>query len=97
MVPNSLTFQNHTFTNEMDIAHAFNKRFTSVADRYLARHQSNISNSTDFTALQQFINSKMPPGNSFKIPRVSEEFVGNFLLKVDVKKPQVWIIYQQKV
>ena len=30
MVPNSLTFQNHTFTKEMDVAHAFNKHFTSV-------------------------------------------------------------------
>ena len=62
------------------------------ADRYLATHQSNVSNSLDFTAFQQFINTKMPPGKSFKIPRVSEEFVGNFLLKLNdfVKKSHMF-------
>ncbi len=82
----TLTYQHKTFTNDKDIAHAFNTHFTGVAEKYLGPSANKTSNPPNFQLLKGFITSKLPPGNVFKIPPVTEQFVNKFLAKLDTNK-----------
>ena len=64
-------------TKDSDIAKAFNEHFTSLASTYLEnvdRPPSGKSEQHNFI-LKKFVQSKLPPGNTFTIPPIREEWV----------------------
>ena len=85
--PTSLTYQNMTHTTDSDIADAFNHHFTSVAEKYLGPW-SRIAELPTETAqsIKDYVNSKLPPGNIFKIPPITEHFVITYLSNLDISK-----------
>lgn len=57
----------------------FNKHFANTADKYLRTPHC----ATDHTDLNQ---TKMPPGNTFCISPISQQFVHDLLFKMDFNK-----------
>ena len=81
-------YNNKTFTRDADIANIFNKHFTSVAEKYLndTANAMNKSHSPNLLLLKAFIKQKLPKGNIFKIPLMTEQFVCKFISKLDKNK-----------
>ena len=84
----SIMYNNKTFTRDADIANIFNKHFTSVAEKYLndTANAMNKSHSPNLLLLKAFIKQKLPKGNIFKIPLMTEQFVCKFISKLDKNK-----------
>ena len=80
----AITYKDKLTTKESDIAHAFNEHFTSITDKFQA--QLKTHNNSEFPALKKFISSKLPPGNTFQIPPIKQDFVFKFLSTLDSKK-----------
>ena len=81
----SMMYNNKTFTRDADIANIFNKHFTSVAEKYL-NDTAYKSHSPNLILLKEFIKQKLPKGNIFKIPLMTEQFVCKFISKLDKNK-----------
>ena len=64
--------------NIADIVNLFNYNFVNIGDKY-----STILSQTNHTfcpiKLEQFIEKRAPPNNSFEIPLVSHQFVYNYI------------------
>ena len=76
---------NKLYTRDADIANIFNKHFTSIADKYLS-HSSSNNHSPDMLPLKEFIKHKLPKENIFKIPFMTEHFVGKCISNLDNNK-----------
>ena len=81
----SIMSNNKTLTRDADIANIFNKHFTSVAEKYL-NDTANKSHSPNLILLKEFIKQKLPKGNIFKIPLMTEQFICKFISKLDKNK-----------
>ena len=79
----TITYENKTFTDDADIANTFNKYFTSVSEKYLNKEKSLSPN---LKKLEAFISTKLPKGNIFNIPYITEDFVYTFLTSLDNNK-----------
>ena len=79
----TITYENKTFTDDADIANTFNKYFTSVSKKYLNKEKSLSPNQKK---LEAFISTKLPKGNIFNIPYITEDFVYTFLTSLDNNK-----------
>ena len=64
--------------NIADIVNLFNYNFVNIGDKY-----STILSKTNHTfcpvKLEQFIEKRVPPNNSFEIPLISHQFVYNYI------------------
>ena len=64
--------------NIADIVNLFNYNFVNIGDKY-----STILSQTNHTfcpiKLEQFIEKRVPPNNSFEIPLISHQFVYNYI------------------
>jgi len=74
-----------TTTNEQDIANAFNEHFTNIAEKYLTPEMKNVNWETS-EALINFVSSRVPTDNTFKIPPITEHYVSKFLSQLDSRK-----------
>ena len=81
----SIMYNNKTFTRDIDIANSFNKHFTSVTVKYL-NDTANKNHSPNLILLEEFTKQKLPKGNIFKIPLMTEQFVCKFISKLDKDK-----------
>ncbi|EDO31438.1 predicted protein [Nematostella vectensis] len=76
-----------TITDPREIANAFNEFFVSVAATY---RNSNVNmrtlSTSDFEKLKGFVDSKIPSGTKFEIPKVMQEFVQGYLLQLQTCK-----------
>ena len=76
----TLTYKNKIFTEDADIANTFNQYFTSVAEKYINKEKSLSSN---LQKLEHFISEKLPKGNIFNIPYITQDFVYKYLTNLD--------------
>ena len=77
------------FTEEHDIANAFNLHFTSIVDQYIDVIPPLSNNDTaqhDSQPLAHIVKTKLPPDNMFKLPLITKQAVFKFLSTLDVKK-----------
>ena len=81
----SIRHDNKVYTRDADIANIFNKHFTGIADKYLS-HSSSNNHSPDMLPLKEFIKHKLPKENIFKIPFMTEHFVGKCISNLDNNK-----------
>ena len=82
----SITYNSKTYTNDSDIANIFNKHFTNVADKYLSRPRKDSTHLPNMQFLKEFIKGKLPVGNIYKIPLITEHFVMKFISQLDSNK-----------
>ena len=68
----SITYNNKTYTNDNDIANSFNEYFTSVTKKF--PNKDNIL-SPNLHQLGHFISTKLPKGNIFNIPQISQKIL----------------------
>ena len=80
----TISCNNSTTTDSKEIADILNKHFTNIADKYASNFQN--QDEPDFTPLRQFIQSKLPPGNIFKIPPMTEHHMAKLIKDMDVSK-----------
>ena len=71
------------FTDDADIANTFNQYFTSVAEKYINKEKSLSPN---IQKLEHFISEKLPKGNIFNIPYITQDFVYKYLTNLDNNK-----------
>lgn len=91
----SLRYQDQVSNNDHDIAEAFNKHFTSIAEKCLKPLADKPTEHPDHTALKEFVRSKLPPGNIYKIPCITEHVLSlNSYQALILIKPQVSTTYQ---
>lgn len=83
--PTSVDYKGKTYKQESDMAQAFNEHFTNIASNYLRNEKTNPAQQ-DHSLLKQFVTSKLPPGNYFNIPPVTEIWVKKYLLSMDKNK-----------
>ena len=79
----TLTYKNKIFTDDADIANTFNQYFTSVAEKYINKEKSLSPN---LQKLEPFISEKLPKGNIFNIPYITQDFVYKYLTNLDNNK-----------
>ena len=75
-------------TKDSDIAKAFNEHFKSLASTYPENVDipaPGMSEQHNFI-LKKFVQSKLPPGNTFTIPPIREEWVQKTLTNLDKHK-----------
>ena len=82
--PSHINDNSSPVTGNEEIADCFNKHFTQIANKCL----SNTTPPCDlqYTKLKIFVQSKMPPGNSFNIPPVTEKWIHKTLSTLDKNK-----------
>ena len=80
----SLCINGELKENDSDIANAFNNHFIKIVDTYVDKMELDVA--PNLQPLKAFITKKLPPGNVFVIPNISEETVFNFLSSIDIKK-----------
>ena len=84
----SLTYNDKTPANDMDIAEALNSHFTNITNKYLPDNQQKPT--PGLSCIQEFVGARVPPNNFFKILLITEQEVQNFLTKLDIAKATGW-------
>ena len=79
----TITYENKTFTDDADIANTFNWDFTSVSEKYVNKEKIPSPN---LKKLEAFISTKLPKGNIFNIPYITEDFIYTFVTSLDNNK-----------
>lgn len=82
--PNILKVDGKIITDTRDIVEAFNKYFIEVCQTYLVNNQHN--NCDTFPEVRKYVNAKLPQGETFNIPRVTEQYVLKYLQSLDPNK-----------
>ena len=85
-VPAYIRYHNNTLRKDIDIADSFNEFFSGIATNYFGKPGKNTPQTEQFHLLQDFVQSKTAPGNSFNIPPVREDWVRKTLLSLDKNK-----------
>ena len=76
-----LNIDDKLITNTKEIADTFNDYFVKIASKLKEPIED-----CDFTQLKEHIDTKVPSSVSFELPHITESFVYNFLLTLDVSK-----------
>ena len=72
-------------TSDQDIANAFNDYFVNIPSKLKEPTQP-----SDFTLLQDFVNSKVNHDTDFVIPHINYSFANNYLVDMDASKATVF-------
>lgn len=80
----ALSYNNKTVTDSKEIANILNTHFTTISDRYTNRDKHNSE--PDLAPLRRYIRQRLPPGNVFKIPLITEHHMNKLLKELDVSK-----------
>ena len=85
-----VNYDGKTSQKDLEIAEVFNKHFTTVVDKQLSiiNHKAN---SQDYTSLTAFVGNRMPPGNIFHLPLVTEDWVRKALSTLPNNNYVHWI------
>ena len=76
-----IKIDNDIITSDQDIANIFNDYFVNIPSKLKEPIQP-----SDFTLLQDFVNSKVNDDTNFVIPYINYSFVNNYLVNMDASK-----------
>jgi len=80
----SLRYNNQILTGDRAIADAFNSHFSNITKQLIPEGKNR--GSLNFSCLQEYVASRVPPNSMFKIPLLTEAAVDRFLRNLDIKK-----------
>ena len=81
-----LKTDNTILQDDLESANALNKHFTNIVHKYSDSQDMSSNSWAPNPKLLEFIEMRVPPGNLFHIPPISETFVTDYLAKLDPKQ-----------